>query len=154
METPAQTSETPHPMFERYERVRQLCLRIADLHPESRAACYQALAMGTFSHVEIELASTLDDMMLALTASQSSLAAERREREEIISALRNTCAANPAGTKCEACRRTGVLHCAHPDECGGMKPCCPKLESAEARIAELENRINGGWVDAALPAKD
>lgn len=24
--------------------------------------------------------------------------------------------------RCDDCRSVGALHCAHPDECGGMKP--------------------------------
>ena len=28
---------------------------------------------------------------------------------------------NPSGLYCPSCRSTGVMHCAHPNECGGMR---------------------------------
>ena len=28
---------------------------------------------------------------------------------------------NPSGLYCPACRKTGLLHCAYPEECGGLR---------------------------------
>lgn len=29
---------------------------------------------------------------------------------------------NPSGLYCPDCRACGMSHCAHPEECGGMRP--------------------------------
>ena len=37
---------------------------------------------------------------------------------------------NPSGLYCPSCRSTGVMHCAHPNECGGMR----RMKSKPLRI--------------------
>lgn len=55
--------------------------------------------------------------------------AERTIAEEL-AALRERLAKRPpppSGTYCPDCRLAGMLHCAHPEECGGQIP-WPKQE--------------------------
>ena len=33
---------------------------------------------------------------------------------------------NPSGLYCPACRHVGARHCAHPEECGGMRLMKPR----------------------------
>ncbi len=33
---------------------------------------------------------------------------------------------SPSGLYCPACRRVGAVHCAHPEECGGMRRMKPR----------------------------
>ena len=37
---------------------------------------------------------------------------------------------NPSGLYCPSCRSTGVMHCAHPNECVGMR----RMKSKPLRI--------------------
>lgn len=42
--------------------------------------------------------------------------------DRVVNALVYGKPSNPSGMICKACREVGALHCADPDNCGGMKP--------------------------------
>lgn len=56
-------------LFERYENLRQWCLKYGNLHPESTKVCHQALQHTHIDSTAIALAQLLDDMALALQAA-------------------------------------------------------------------------------------
>ncbi len=66
---------------DRYKWFRQLCLRVANFHPESKEVCYQALSRTRVipSNVAVEAASLLDDAMIQLRSMSSELAEANRK---------------------------------------------------------------------------
>lgn len=62
---------TVEKILEDYERIRRHCLRHADIHPDDKSVCHQALRKASWPTpaIAIELAALLDDMALALRAA-------------------------------------------------------------------------------------
>lgn len=73
-------------IFKDYEKVRTHCLHYANLHPDSTAVCFQALNRSPHvPTIALNLATVLDDAMLALTAAQEDAGRNKKpftRREE------------------------------------------------------------------------
>lgn len=69
---------------ERYETMRQACLRVGHLHPDSKSVCHQALehARNIPDGATHELALLADDLKLFIDQLQAENAALRKELEE------------------------------------------------------------------------
>lgn len=58
-------------LIRRYEEVRQYCLQNANLHPDSKETCHQALKFARdVSGLSFSMAGLLDDMAIALNHPQ------------------------------------------------------------------------------------
>lgn len=70
---------TADKLMQRYEEMRQLCLRYANFHPDDKSVCHQSLmkAPGHLPAVTVQLASLLDDMALAINTRPSGVDAEK-----------------------------------------------------------------------------
>jgi len=59
------------PLNARYERMRQVCLKYGNRHPDSKEVCHQALNdLRSLPGICYELALLVDDMYLALNKPQ------------------------------------------------------------------------------------
>lgn len=62
-----ESNRTSNPLLERAERMRQYCLAFANLHPESKTRCGDALGgTRTAPTIAVQLADLVDDLVLAL----------------------------------------------------------------------------------------
>jgi len=79
-------SDTPR---QRYEKIRVLCLRYGNLHPDSKEVCHQALNVSKVESISQTLALELDDMYLVYSQQEREAAQLRADRDALAKALRS-----------------------------------------------------------------
>ena len=65
-------------LLDRYEELRQRCIRAGNLHPDSKDVCHQAL-YHVDNSLAYSLAMLLDDMALALRTAPTQVETQKQE---------------------------------------------------------------------------